>query len=198
MALITLNNNSLTNITSLPAGVGGSMVLLETITVTSVASITVGASNIDSTYDHYQIVGYDLRPETDGAHGRMRFTIGGTEQSGASDYSKVDFRMYSGAASGGFYVNDGNASYVEHAFGESIGNDATSRNSFVMNLFNPANTSDHTYGFSNVVGNDLTPNMSHRFTGYKLHQIGAVDGVNLFWSSGNFAAEGKIKLYGVK
>ena len=192
MAITTIGTSGL------DSGIATNLVLLETTTLTSVSSITVGASTIDDTYEHYQIVAYDLRPATDGVHGRVRFTIGGTEQSGASDYSKVDFRMYAGAASGGFYVNNGDASYVEYAFGESIGNDATSRNNFVMNLFNPANTSDHTYAFCNVVGNDLSPNMSHRFNGFKLHKTGAVDGVNLFWSSGNFAAEGKIKLYGVK
>ena len=129
----------------------GNLVLLETTTVTSVSSITVGASAIDDTYEQYQIVVSDVKPATDGAHGRMRFTIGGTEQSGASDYSRVEFRMYAGSASGGFYVNDGNASYVDMVMGESIGNDANHGNNLIMNIFRPSASSHHTYGFSHLI-----------------------------------------------
>ena len=66
MAIRTANNQSLTEITSLPSGVsGGAMILLETQTASSSATLSF-TSDIDDTYDEYVFRFYNIHPATGG------------------------------------------------------------------------------------------------------------------------------------
>ena len=67
MAINLANNNSLANITALPASVsGGAMNLLATQTASSSANLSF-TSGIDDTYDSYVFKFYDIHPATNRA-----------------------------------------------------------------------------------------------------------------------------------
>ena len=57
MAIITLNNNSLSSVTSLPAAIDtGSMVLLTSGDITTTtSSFTINSTYVNDTYDHYRL-----------------------------------------------------------------------------------------------------------------------------------------------
>ena len=86
MAIITLNNNSLSSVTALPAGVGGSMVLLDTTEITStVASVTINPP-FSTTYSNYIIYGVGLRIDTDNKGFQFQLVNSGGTASTASYY----------------------------------------------------------------------------------------------------------------
>ena len=66
MAIITLNNNSLSSVTSLPAAIDtGAMVKLQSTTVSSAtASVSWDNTYITSTYDVYKIFCTNIIPST--------------------------------------------------------------------------------------------------------------------------------------
>ena len=80
MAIIKPNNNTLSAITSLPAGVRlGSYTLISTSNVTSSVSQVDITSGIDNTYSKYFISITNLHPSGD-ATMRMRFFTGSGKQ----------------------------------------------------------------------------------------------------------------------
>jgi hypothetical protein len=71
MALISVSNNALQNITVVPASVpSGALVLLSTQTASSSASLSF-TSGIDSTYDSYVFKFINIHPATNAC----RFSI---------------------------------------------------------------------------------------------------------------------------
>jgi hypothetical protein len=67
MALISVSNNALQNITAVPASIpSGALVLLSTQTASSSASLSF-TSGIDSTYDSYVFKFINIHPQNDGS-----------------------------------------------------------------------------------------------------------------------------------
>jgi hypothetical protein len=65
MALISVSNNALQNITAVPASIpSGALVLLSTQTASSSASLSF-TSGIDSTYDSYVFKFINIHPQND-------------------------------------------------------------------------------------------------------------------------------------
>jgi hypothetical protein len=78
MAINLANNNSLANITALPASItGGAMTLLSTQTASASATISF-TSGIDDTYDSYVFKFINIHPATDNADFEFNMTIDGT------------------------------------------------------------------------------------------------------------------------
>jgi hypothetical protein len=74
MTIITANNNSLSEITTLPSSIiGGGMTLISEQTASSSATISF-TSGIDDTYDKYVFKFYNIHPQTD----RKKFMFQGT------------------------------------------------------------------------------------------------------------------------
>src|SRR5210317_2105372 len=81
-----INDTSIGNITALPAGVGGSMVLLDTTDITSaVASVTVNPP-FSTTYSNYVIYGVGLRVDTDNKGFQFQLVDSGGTASTSSYY----------------------------------------------------------------------------------------------------------------
>jgi hypothetical protein len=71
MAIITLNNNSLSGVTALPAGVGGSMVKIQTTTISSdVSNVTIEPTNFTD-YKTYCLIISRLQFGSDNMNMRM-------------------------------------------------------------------------------------------------------------------------------
>jgi len=71
MAIITLNNNSLSSVTALPAGVGNGLVKLLSITASDDTVITFDSTVITDAYDIYMMTFRDIDLGTDGTNLRM-------------------------------------------------------------------------------------------------------------------------------
>jgi hypothetical protein len=77
MAINLANNNSLANITALPASItGGAMTLISEQTASASATISF-TSGIDSTYDSYVFKFYDIHPATDDADFQFNMSTDG-------------------------------------------------------------------------------------------------------------------------
>jgi hypothetical protein len=77
MALISVSNNALQNITVVPASVpSGALVLLSTQTASSSASLSF-TSGIDSTYDSYVFKFINIHPATDAVYFQFNLSTDG-------------------------------------------------------------------------------------------------------------------------
>jgi hypothetical protein len=199
MAINLANNNSLANITALPASVsGGAMTLLATQTASSSATLSF-TSGIDSTYDSYVFKFYNMHPATDNADFEFNMTIDGTNW----NVTKTTTTFYS------YHIEDDSGAGLtyEEAYdlaqgtgfqylAADIGNGNDESASGSMVLYNPSSTtfvkhflhSGNRYVGSNISANDFV-------AGYG-NTTSAVTGIQFKMSTGNIDS-GVIKLYGI-
>jgi len=199
MAILTANNQSLTEITSLPSGVsGGALVLLATETASSSSTISF-ASDIDDTYDEYVFKLYDINPSADGAIFQVNFRDG----SSAYDATKTTtwFRaLHSEDGSTHASLSYDAAYDVAQGTGiqkltGSLGNGADESLAGTLQLFAPSNTTfvkHFLYRGSMYFNADGA--MDVYAAGY-CNVTAAIDGVQFSVDTGNF--DGVIKMYGV-
>ena len=201
MAILTANNQSLTEITSLPSGVsGGAMTLLETQTASSSATLSF-TSDIDDTYDEYVFKFYDLHPATD----NVQFSFQGSTDGGSSygvTITSTFFRAYN--------YEGGTDAALEYDASEDLaqstsfqilssqcGNDNDQSCSGYLHLFNPSSTTFVKH-FIAKINNYHQGDYSMNFfpAGY-FNSTSAIDAIQFKMSSGNIDS-GDICLYGIK
>ena len=197
MAIITLNNNSISSITSLPAAIDvGSIVLISTTNVTSAVASVDFTSNIDSTYKNYLFTYTDVRPVTDGARLELRFfSSAGSPDTGVKyRYAARSFRdngdhtnAVSGVGGDGTIVTMGNYN----------GTDADDLLQGQFILHNPAGTGGRKQVHGSSVGMQTdTATFYSYFSANYAETSNAVTGVRFFFNSGNIE-KGIFKLYGI-
>ena len=187
MALTKINNNTLSGITGLPAGVGGSMVKLsETIVAGSAASsIDFTSSIISSTYDTYYFT-IMMSPETDNASLYVRFSDGGSFNSGSSDYGYVRI------SDSGFTSTNGNSALqINDASDNSFANAWQGE----LTLLNPQNSSVKTVINYSGQRNDGDPALN--LGGGQRLTAEANDGIRFLFSSGNVSVGSRVTCYGI-
>jgi len=191
-----INNTSISNVTSLPAGVGGSMVLLQTTNASNVASVTIGSSSLlSSTYKAYKIIGTNIVPSVDGAQGHARVSISNTIQTSAQ-YSRCRVRMYDGSASVSGYVSNASDVTMVNFFGESIGSDTGEGVCFESILFEPSSNQFKHFLVASA-GYDLSPNSQFQTMAFVYKgSTSPIDGIQFYFSSGNIESA-TFKLYGL-
>ena len=167
-------------------------VLLETQTVSSAVAQVDFTSNIDSTYKAYMLEWINVHPGNDQVSLYIRFSVGGTFQTG-TDYERLYARI--DATSGAYgYSNSDNATFIigVNQFGNLTDESGSGR--FI--LYDPSNTTFAKLmrGDSITVKPDGYPELFH--FGGRLDTTSAVDGIRLYMSSGNIDS-GTFKLYGV-
>jgi hypothetical protein len=190
-------NASLGAVTALPAAIStGSMVLLQTTTASNVSSVTMGSSSLlDNTYKAYKIIGSNVVPASDGVNGHARISIGGSVKSDAY-YRRCRIRMYDGSATVSGYANT-DMNTMGNYFGESIGSASGENVNFESIVYDPSNTSSHTFFSVMTAGQDLSPNSQLQLIEFVYtNSTAAVDGVQFYFSSGNIES-GTFKLYGL-
>jgi hypothetical protein len=199
MAILTANNQSLTEITSLPSGVsGGALVLLATETASSSSTVEFD-SDIDDTYDEYVFKFYDIHPATDD----VKLTVGFRDGSTAYDATKTT--TFFDAEHG----EDGTGASLAYSTGDdlaqstsfqpvtkAIGNGNDESCTGTLHLFSPSSTTfvKHFIARANMY---YSGNYSFDclMAGY-CNTTTAIDGVQFKMSSGNIEA-GTFKIYGV-
>lgn len=168
-------------------------VLLETQTISAGASITF-TSNIDSTYDTYEIRLEGLVPSTDAV--TLDLTVstdgGSTYKTGASDY------VWMGDAyttAGTLDAADSRLPLSYTASGYEVGNDAGNSINGVVRIYNAASSSLKTQVTSDVVYQGATvAHVTFRMGG-RYDATTAVNALKLAFTSGT--GTGTAKLYGI-
>jgi len=202
MAIRTANNQSLTEITSLPSGVsGGAMILLETQTASSSATLSF-TSDIDDTYDEYVFKFYDIHPATDGVDFMFQVSTD-TGSSYGVTITSTHFRAYNyenAAAEGLNYLTaedfSQSTAFINVTENETVGNGNDENLTGTFHLYNPSSTTfvkHFTTRFNFHTNSDSF--QDQYIVGY-VNSTSAVDAVQFKMSSGNIDA-GVIKLYGI-
>ena len=199
MALNYANNQSLSNITALPASIsGGALTLLETQTASSSATIDF-TSNIDSTYDEYMFKFYDIHPATNGAQFLVGFRDGGTDYDATKTTTAFFAQHDESGGNGALSYSTGSdlaqsTSYQRIA--PDIGNDNDQSASGYLCLFAPSSTTfvKHFIARTNQY-HSADFSQDWYIAGY-CNTTTPIDGVQFKMNSGNIDS-GVIKLYGV-
>ena len=201
MALVKYNNNSISSVTALDSMASGSMVLLNTNTITSGVSSSSFTSNINSTYDTYLFKWINIHPATNNVEWTLNFRDG----SSAFDAVKTttSFLVNHTEAGGGASISYSTGLDLAQATGylslneNTYGTDADASLCGEMFLFSPSSTTfvKHFIGSANCYySGGITVNTF--FSGY-CNVTAAIDGAQFSFVSGNIDA-GTIKLYGIK
>ena len=201
MALISVSNNALQNITAVPASVpSGALVLLSTQTASSSASLSF-TSGIDSTYDSYVFKFIDIHPQTDNVNFQFNLST-----DGGSNYNVTKTTTFFRAGhneadtdSGLEYATSSDLaqSTSEQLLNENLGADGDQSCTGTLTLFNPSSTT-YVKHFISVVNSYRYNNQTQQafVAGYG-NTTSAINAIRFIVSSGNIDA-GTISLYGVK
>ena len=202
MSINVCNDRSMASITSLPSGVSGSsLVLLETQTASSSATISF-TSSIDSTYKEYIFKFINIHQATDEAS----FSFNGSVDSG-SNYNVTKTTTFFRA----FHTENDDTANVSYSTGRDLAqstdfkilayrssnaNDAG--HSGFLHLFEPSSTTfvKHFVGNMSSIYRSGAPGEYETFVAGYMNTTSAVDAIQFKMSSGNIDA-GTIKLYGV-
>jgi hypothetical protein len=199
MAINLANNNSLANITALPASItGGAMTLLATQTASGSATLSF-TSGIDSTYDSYVFKFYNIHAGTSSAHFQVNFRDGDT----AYDATKTTtvFNTYHDEADNNDPVaysasRDLAQSTAASDLAPDLGVDNDQATSGELFLYNPSSTTFVKHFISRASVGHVQPAAVDFFTAGYCNVTAAIDGVQFKMDSGNIDS-GVIKLYGV-
>ncbi len=169
------------------------LVLLQTVTASDDATLTVGSSSLfTTTYKVYILHVINAHPVTDSQEFRCRLSKGGSIIS--ADYEYTRWQTIHNSNPG---ATRGSNSDDHVNLAESLGNANDECHNMVLTMYNPAETT-----FKKVVnfysgGVDLSPNIANN-TGVFGHEgnSAAIDGIQFFYGNGNIST-GTFKLYGV-
>ena len=175
-------------------GTNQGLVLLQTVTASDDATVTVGSSSLfTSTYKTYQIHVLNAHPATDSVEFRCRISTGGSVQTG----SAYEYTRRQTIHSNSSITNRGSTSDALVPLAESLGNGANESHSGILTLYNPTETTfTKNINFMGS-GRDLSPNTALNTVAFSFEgNENAIDGVQFFMNSGNVES-GTFKLYGV-
>ena len=170
---------------------GGAHVLLATTNVTSGVSQVDFTSGIDSTYKNYMISFTDVHPATDSVTLRMRISISSTFKTD-SNYIYGGIGRESDAGVISFSSTGGGEFLLNHNVGNAS-NESTNGN---IILHNPSGTTFNKTFEADVTGITAGGRGNKTIVGGFYNSSSAVDGVRLFFNSGNIDF-GTFKLYGI-
>ena len=200
MAILTANNQSLTEITALPSVITvGSLVLLATETASSSATLSF-TSGIDSTYDEYVFKFINLHIQTDNRNLMMNMSIDGGDNYNVTK-TTTQFATYHNEGDTATALEyraglDLAQSTADQNLSNGVGNDNDQSVSGEMHLYNPSSTTfvkHFTSTFQAVEQQDMSFNSF--IAGYA-NTTSAVDAIVFKINSGNIDT-GVIKMYGV-
>ena len=169
----------------------GKLVQVATETVSSpVSSVTL--TGIDSD-DVYQLVTTNVVPVTNAVYLHLRFTESGTPNT-TSNYDRANKQLSAGSAFGN--ASNTNEDKTELTWQQSNTSTLSVQNN--LYIFNANNSSEYTFFTLENVGWENSAGQSFgRAGGGTFTVTSAVDGCNIFFSSGNIAS-GTFTLYGLK
>ena len=200
MSINVCNNNSMSEITSLPSGVGGgSLNLISTQTASSSSTISF-TSGIDSTYKEYIFKCINIHPATN----EQNFTFQvdtGTNTNYNQTITSSFYRAYNQEDDGGTAL--GYLTSRDQAQGTSfqpltvtVGNDNDQCTNGTLHLFDPSNTTFVKHFISRFADYEGGDQAVDNFCAGYINTTTAITRVQFKFASGNIDS-GVIKLYGV-
>ena len=200
MELVKYNNNSISSVTSLASMASGSLVLLNTNTITSGVSSSNFTSNINSTYDTYMFKFINIHPSADFAILQVNFsTDGGSNYNLTKTTTCITSWVKEVGGSHAFQYRTG-LDLAQSTSAQEIMSDIGNANdeccSGTMFLFSPANTT-HVKHFISDIQNVHGSNYSMRefICGY-VNSTSDIDAVEFSINTGTIDS-GVIKMYGL-
>ena len=171
----------------------GSLIKIDEEIVTSAtASVTLGGSDWDSSYDVYLVQFSNLKPTTDNVLNRVRILV----SSSADTNAYYDFANKGLRSDTTFNNNTAtNGTYWEF---DRSGNATGENTNATLYLFNFNNVSE--YNFITTEFSGSSPfDLIYGATGGGVHTVAqASNGIEFFFSSGDIDTGSKFTLYGLK
>ena len=200
MAINLANNNSLANITALPASITGSAItLLATQTASGSANLSF-TSGIDDTYDSYVFKFIDIHPATDNQDIQFNASVDGGSNYNVTKTSSTFQVQHDEADTEALiqYNTDRDLAQSTSAqrFSLQIGNDNDQSVVGTLHLFNPSSTTFVKHYIATVQGANASNYTQQLFTGGYMNTTSAVNAIQFSFQSGNIDS-GVIKLYGI-
>jgi hypothetical protein len=200
MALNFASNNSLSEISSLPASIsGGGMTLISEQTASSSANLSF-TSGIDSTYDSYVFKFINLHPQNDGRNFKFQFSTDGGSTYNANMTTTFFNAIHSEDNTSYAQLQyetalDVAQSYPADLIG-AIGFDNDENLCGTFQLFNPSSTTFVKHFISRISSSHDFPMANDNFVGGYANTTSAINGIKFNFSTGNIDS-GVIKLYGI-
>jgi len=199
MALISVSNNALQNITAVPASVAsGALVLLSTQTASSSASIEF-TSGIDSTYDSYIFKYINIHPQNDGGQFRFQTSTDGGSNYGVTNTSTyfIAYHNEAGTETALTYITGSDQAQTTNDIALGSGDNANDSGiAGTLQIFNPSSTTYVKHWINRSI-NDPSSYAQDEFQAGYFNTTSAVNAIRFQMSSGNID-DGIIKMYGVK
>ena len=203
MALISVSNNALSNISALPASIPtGALTLIKSITASSSASIEfihgIDGVVLDGTYSSYIFSFTNMHP----ANNNTNFQFNLSTDSGSNyNVTKTTTFFMAGHAEAD---NDSYLEYIDNDLAQStayqllaytLGNASDKNLSGNMQLFNPSSNTYVKHFITNTNQNSAGSNSLNTYVAGYGNTTSAINAVRFQMGSGVF--DGTIKLYGV-
>ncbi len=170
----------------------GSLIKIDEEIVTSaVASVTLGGSDWDNSYDVYKVTVNNFIPVSDNVSAYMRITKSGSADTTSNyDYGYKDLKAYT------TFSNTSSTNQDKLNFGNT-GTGGSEGVNTIMYLFNFNSSSEYSFGTEETSMLISNQNLRGQQGGFVHTVASASDGVQFFFSSGNIAS-GTFTLYGLK
>jgi hypothetical protein len=171
----------------------GSLVLISEATASTSATVTLGTTDWDNSYDVYMVTFNNVLPATDGVHLDVRFTKT-TDNSidSSSNYARAVKIVKANASFGTGTSTTADTFYLDY-----MGTAGNEQANGVLYLFNFNNASEYSFITCETAGRDEVGNARSYVGGGMLKVAQATNGVSFHASSGNIAS-GNFKLYGLR
>tara|TARA_B100000029_G_scaffold332829_1_gene324997 strand:- start:55 stop:579 length:525 start_codon:yes stop_codon:yes gene_type:complete len=171
----------------------GSLVLIDSVTASDDATVTLGTTDWDSSYNVYMVTLNKIIPATDNTNINARLTK--ASDNSVDDSSNYDRVMVELRADGSFYDYSGADS--DAMFLDLSGTGTGEQVNGVAYLFNFNNASEYSFLTFENTGLDSSANLRGRQGGFVLTVAQATNGIQFYFGSGNIDS-GEFKLYGLK
>ena len=169
----------------------GSLVLIDSVTASNSATVSLGGSDWDSSYNVYMVEYNNVVADTDAQYFRIR-VLKSSSADTTSNYDQAYKKLDSSTTFGN--RSNTNQSYWET---EELGTATQEQNNGVLYLFNFNNSSEYSF----ITLEESTFNTAQTLTGRQggaVHTVAsASNGIQFLMASGNIAS-GEFKLYGLK
>ncbi len=171
----------------------GSLILIDSETASTSATVTLGGADWDNSYDVYMVEYNKVQPETDAVNLNVRFTVSGTADD-SSNYDRAFKRLIAGASFSDLSSTNQNKLRISS---QNTGTNTNEVGNGVLYLFNFNNASEYSFITSEETGLGADIVLRGNQGGGVLTVAQATDGIQFLMSSGNIDS-GEFKLYGLK
>ena len=173
----------------------GSLILLDSVTASNDATVTLGTTDWDNSYNVYMVVLESITPITDDQRLYMRCnktTDNSIDTSSNYDFAEMTIKTFSSF--------EKNTQQNDDAFilmGQEIGTGTDETANGVLYLFNFNNASEYSFFTMEMTCLDDSGHLHGAQGSGTLTVSQATNGVTFYMGSGNLAS-GDFKLYGIK